>query len=225
MYSVNAFCFFRCWSTMIAQIPEELQKKLGFFSGKKENKPMKVLSLIYVCAFSVSFLCTFFLLFLLSASVTHTCFLSRSSGLVSSSLAFDHWIVREPSELRMYKNTLWYRKACKENPLALEFNCSLLLLKQLSCVVDRVTTHVKCCSWFSGCRLCHRSDGVLDKDHNSRGQGTTRLLWLQWWWQESSYHRQWVSFWPHSYFCKYQRRNDIKCWMAVEEISAVQSFK
>lgn len=93
----------------------------------------------------------------------------------------------------------------------LEFNCSLLiLLKHLSCVADLVTAHVKCSSWFSGCRLSHRSDGVLGKDHNSWGQGTTRLLWLQWWWQESSYHGQWVSFWPHSYFCKYQMLNG--CW-------------
>lgn len=181
---------------------------------------MKVLSLIYVFVLSLSVSSVRFSPSRFFLPQWHT----PASSLIHQGLCRAHWrlitglseSLHVPSELRIYKSLCDIEKpARKILCLALEFNCSLLiLLKLLSCIVDPVTARVKCCSWFSRCRLSRRPDGVLGKDHNSWRQETTRLLWLQWWqWQKSPNHRQWVSFWPHSYFCKYQRRNERKWWM------------
>lgn len=156
-------------------------KKVSFKTQKEKAHESAVIDLC-VYAFSVSFP-LFYSLLHLSASVAHTCFISHSSGLVSSSLAFDHWLVRELASALAAQNLqnrcdTW--KPARTNPLPGTWvDCSLLiLLKKLSFFVDLVTVCVKCCSCSSGCRFSHWTDGVLGKDHHSWRQEITRLLRL-----------------------------------------------
>lgn len=156
-------------------------KKVSFKTQKEKAHESAVIDLC-VYAFSVSFP-LFYSLLHLSASVAHTCFISHSSGLVSSSPAFDHWLVRELACAFTSQN--WLKpcdteKPARTNPLPGSWDNSslLILLKQLSIIVDLVSVRVKCCCCSSGCRFSHRTDGVLDKDHHSWRQEITGLLRL-----------------------------------------------
>ncbi len=150
----------------------------AFFQESKRTSPWKCCHW-FMCLW---ILCQFFSLLHLSASVAHTCFLSHSSGLVSSSLAFDHWLVRELAcafTAQNLQNPCDTEKPRTNHLPGTWVDCSLLiLLKQLSFIVDLVTVCVKCCSCSSGCRFSHWIDGVLGKDHHSWRQEITRLLRL-----------------------------------------------